>query len=173
MSKDAYVELAKRTIKDYTENGIKPVYEDIPEELLTNEAATFVSLKKDGQLRGCIGTLMPTQDNVAEEIIQNAISACSKDPRFSPVTKDELDNISYSVDVLEKPVLVSSIEELDPKEFGVIVRNGFRSGVLLPDLEGVDTVEDQLYIAMQKAGIDIEEPIEVEKFRVIRHVEGD
>ena len=128
-----------------------------------------MSLHKDGNLRGCIGTILATRDNLAEEILQNAISACSRDPRFSPVEVDELDDIEYSVDVLGEPERIFSVNDLNVKRYGVIVENGGRRGLLLPDLEGVDTVEEQIAIAKRKAGIRPEEKVSLWRFEVIRH----
>ena len=126
-------------------------------------------MHKDGELRGCIGTILPTQKNVAEEILQNAISACSRDPRFSPVEISELDDIVYSVDVLGEPERIFSEKDLDVKKFGVIVENGGRRGLLLPDLEGVETVEQQISIAKQKANISQKEKVDMWRFEVVRH----
>ncbi len=111
----------------------------------------------------------PWQDNVAQEIIQNAISACSRDPRFAPVRPDELAGLEISVDVLSQPEPISDYSQLNVKDFGVIVTSGRKRGVLLPDLEGVDTVEEQVAIAMQKAGIHSGEKLHLERFRVVRH----
>jgi AmmeMemoRadiSam system protein A len=134
-----------------------------------NRAGAFVSLKKYGQLRGCIGTISPAYSNIAQEIIGNAISAGTRDPRFHPVRKDELDGIVYSVDILGEPEPIESIDQLDVKRYGVIVRAGRRSGLLLPDLEGVDTPEEQVSIALRKAGIRPDENYRMERFEVVRH----
>jgi AmmeMemoRadiSam system protein A len=163
------VKLAKDTIEEYVTNGdiIKS-----PSELsdeMTGEAGVFVSLKEKGELRGCIGTLQPTTENVALEIIQNAISAATHDPRFPPVTPSELDKLEYSVDVLSKPERISGKEELDPKKYGVIVKSGDKRGLLLPDLEGVDTPEEQIGIAASKAGILDGENIDLYRFEVKRY----
>lgn len=163
------VQLAKETVESYIREGsIKS-----PPEVLTDEmkerAGVFVSLKKKSRLRGCIGTISPSTRNVAEEIIQNAVSASTRDPRFPPVEKDELAEITYSVDVLSEPALVKDTEELGPKRYGVIVKKDWRKGLLLPDLEGVDTVEEQISIARQKAGIGPEEDIELWMFEVKRY----
>ncbi|NLU50783.1 MAG: AmmeMemoRadiSam system protein A [Syntrophomonadaceae bacterium] len=141
---------------------------DLPDEL-RKSAGVFVSLKKGGQLRGCIGTIWPAQDNLALEIRENAISAGTRDYRFTPVTVDELDELVYSVDVLTPPEPAKSVDELDARKYGVIVRCDGRVGVLLPDLEGVDTVAEQLRIALQKAGISPEEPYTIERFEVKRY----
>ena len=132
-------------------------------------AGVFVSIKKHGRLRGCIGTIMPTKENIASEIIHNAVSAGIHDPRFNPVTEEELDDLVYSVDVLGEPEPIRSMAELDVKRYGVIVRAGRRSGLLLPDLEGIDTPEKQVAIALQKAGIKPDEKYTMERFEVVRH----
>ncbi len=164
------VALAKRAIEEYVRSGrvIEPPEELTPEMKL--RAGVFVSLKKHGQLRGCIGTFLPTTENVAREVIKNAISAATQDPRFPPVREDELDEIEYSVDVLSEPERVEHINELDPKKYGVIVSKGYRKGLLLPDLEGVDTVDKQLEIARYKAGIMPDETdVDIYRFRVERY----
>ena len=130
---------------------------------------TFVSIHKEGLLRGCIGTLVPTTGCVAKEVINNAISACSHDPRFSKVSIDELPYLEISVDVLSESEKIDSPDELDVKRYGVIVSDGRRTGVLLPDLEGVDTVKEQIDIARRKAGISIDDEISIERFEVVRH----
>ncbi|MBA7688016.1 hypothetical protein ES703_96490 [subsurface metagenome] len=143
-----------------------------PEELtpeMKQKTGVFVSIHKFGQLRGCIGTFEPTQDNVAEETITNAISSATRDPRFPPVTPDELSDLSYNVDVLTTPEPIASKDQLDPKKYGVIVEAGIRKGLLLPDLEGVDTVDYQIEICCQKAGIAADEPITLYRFEVKRY----
>src|SRR5690606_37197305 len=142
---------------------------DLPKSMLTQRAGVFVTIKKRGQLRGCIGTFLPTKKNIAEEIQRNAISAGCEDPRFTPVREDELDELVYSVDILSKPEPVNSLDQLDPKRYGIIVSKGFRRGLLLPNLEGVNTVEEQLNIALQKAGISPREKYNIERFDVERH----
>ena len=139
------------------------------QEMLNERAGTFVSLKKDGVLRGCIGTIQPTRENIAEEIIHNAISAGTKDPRFYPVEKDELGELVYSVDVLMKAEPIEYVDELDVIRYGVIVRSGYKSGLLLPNLEGINTPEEQISIALKKAGIKPNEKYSMERFEVIRH----
>lgn len=163
------VKWARKVIESYINHGVIP---DIPsemEKLKKEKKAAFVSLKKDGRLRGCIGTILPCYDNLAEEIAYNAVSAATRDPRFLPVEEDELDEIVYSVDILEKPEPCTK-EDLDPKKYGVIVSKGSRKGLLLPDLEGVDTVEEQLKIALQKAGISEDEDYRIERFTVTRYI---
>lgn len=163
------VKLAKEAIKEYVKNRriIKPP-DDLAEEM-KGQAGIFVSLKKKGQLRGCIGTFAPTAKNIAEEVIHNAISAATRDPRFQPVGLSELEEIDYSVDVLTEPEKIAGPEGLDPKRYGVIVKCGIRKGLLLPDIEGVDTVEEQIDIARSKAGIYEDEPVELYRFEVKRY----
>ena len=169
-SSDPYVKLAIDTLETYIMTGKQiPVPKDLPAAMLTERAGVFVSLKKYGELRGCIGTIGPTTKSIALEIIQNAISAGTRDPRFSPIEEEELSELVYSVDVLGEPEPIVSKMELDVKKYGVIVRSGRRSGLLLPNLEGVDTVDYQADIALQKAGIRNDESYEMERFEVIRH----
>ena len=169
-SEDDFVKLARYSLETFVKTH-KPAAlpENLPEELLNRRAGAFVSLHKDGNLRGCIGTIMATRNNLAEEILQNAISACSRDPRFDPVQEDELDDLEYSVDVLGEAERTFTIKDLDAKRYGVIVENGGRRGLLLPDLEGVDTPEEQIAIAKRKAGIRPEEKVTLWRFEVIRH----
>lgn len=165
------VRLARNTINTYAKYG--DIYEPNIEELtswLPEKAGVFVSIKKYGQLRGCIGTLMPVTDNVVEEISRNAIEAGFKDPRFSPIKKEELKDLSISVDVLGEAERVMDKSTLDPKMYGVIVSAGEKVGVLLPMLDGVNTIEEQLDIAKNKAGILDDEEFEIEKFKVVRYI---
>lgn len=166
----AYVRLARETIENYVKCGkiISPP-RDIPEEMIKQKAGVFVSIKKIGNLRGCIGTFMPTQENIAYEIIRNAISAAVDDPRFPPVTVSEFNDLTISVDVLSSPEEISNISELDPKKYGVIVSSGYKKGLLLPDLEGVDTAEEQIDIAKRKAGIYPDEKVKLYRFEVKRY----
>lgn len=167
---DAYVRLAYQAVDYYVlHRRYLPIPEDIDEELINGRAGTFVSIHKEGLLRGCIGTIAPARDNIAQEIIANAVSACSRDPRFSPVSEDELKDLEISVDVLGETEDVSSPEELDVKRYGVIVSCGERRGLLLPDLDGVDTVEEQIDIARKKGGIGKDEDYTLQRFEVIRH----
>ena len=167
---DPYVQLAFETIETYIRSGkkIRP-RNDLPEEMLHTRAGAFVSIHKLGALRGCIGTIGPVRANLAEEIIENAISAATRDPRFSPITADELQWLDISVDVLGEPEEISSAAELDVKRYGVIVSSSGKRGLLLPDLDGVDTVDQQISIAMQKGGIRKNEPIRLQRFEVVRH----
>jgi len=160
--------LAKETVESYVKDGKLPRPKALT-STMKKRAGVFVTIKKHGELRGCIGTIEPTQPNVAEEIIRNAVSSSTRDPRFPPVTAKELPDLTYSVDVLTKPKPVSSEEQLDPKRYGVIVEIGQRRGLLLPNLEGVDTIEQQISICRQKAGIAPEEPVKLYRFEVKRY----
>ena len=167
---DAYVRLARKTIEEFIQNGkIISVPDGLPDEMYTGRAGVFVSIKENGNLRGCIGTIQAVQPSIAEEIVQNAISASTKDPRFSPIEPSELDKLTISVDVLGDAEKIASPDKLDVKRYGVIVTKGYRRGLLLPNLEGVDTVEDQVEIAKSKAGIGMDEQAELERFEVVRH----
>jgi AmmeMemoRadiSam system protein A len=163
------VELAKRAVEEYVRNRRFLAKPGTLTAEMKEQLGVFVSLKKHGQLRGCIGTFMPVCDNVAEEIIRNAVSAATEDPRFSPVTEAELDQVTYSVDILSPPEKAAGMQDLDPKRYGVIVASHGRRGLLLPDLEGVDTVEDQIRIAKMKAGIGMSEDAEIYRFEVRRY----
>ncbi|MCC3863699.1 AmmeMemoRadiSam system protein A [Terrisporobacter petrolearius] len=168
-----YVKIARESLNHYYTYGhfiAKP--SELPKELSKEKGGVFVSLKKFGNLRGCIGTLLPTTDSIAEEIIKNSVEAAVHDPRFPSVTENELLDIDISVDVLSRPHK-STKEELDPKKYGVIVIQGHKKGLLLPDLEGVDTVDYQLQIACEKAGINPKEEYEIERFQVTRYKEGE
>jgi AmmeMemoRadiSam system protein A len=162
------VQLAKKTVETFVNEGkvIKP--EELTPEM-KEKAGVFVSIHKHGELRGCIGTFEPQQGNVGEEIITNAISSATRDPRFPPVAPNELKDLDYSVDVLTSPEPVESQDQLDPKKYGVIVESGFRRGLLLPDLEGVDSVDYQIDICRQKAGIMPDEPVKLYRFEVRRY----
>ena len=167
---DEYVKLARKTINEYVLTGNKiKIDESISKELVENEAGVFVSIHKFDDLRGCIGTIIPLTYTIAEEIIRNAISACSKDDRFNPVTKEELPYLEINVDVLSKMEDVLSEDELDPKKYGILISDGMKQGVLLPNLDGVDTIDGQISIAMRKAGIKDRDSITIKKFEVIRH----
>ncbi|MGI5872108.1 MAG: AmmeMemoRadiSam system protein A [Bacillota bacterium] len=162
------VRLARYTVESRA-LGLPPKeVADLP-PVARERAGVFVSIKKHGELRGCIGTIQPVQANVAEEIRANAISAAFRDPRFDPVEPEELNDLVYSVDVLTPPEPVASLAELDPKVYGVIVRQNGRSGLLLPDLPGIDTAEEQVAIARRKAGIPADSPVQLERFRVVRY----
>ncbi len=168
---DEYVRLARKAIESYvTDKTIIKVPDHLPKEMTDTCAGAFVSIHEHGRLRGCIGTISATKDSLAEEIIANAISASTTDPRFDPITKDELPWLDINVDVLGDAEDIDSPDELDVKRYGVIVSNRFKRGLLLPDLDGVDTVEQQIRIAKQKAGINDNEKYSLQRFEVIRHI---
>lgn len=171
MSKEPhpFVQLARGAITTYLTTGqhLKP-----PADLLErgqHRAGVFVSLKRKGQLRGCVGTAVPCKANLLEELISNAIAAAARDPRFPPLTQGELADLEISVDILTPPEAVSCLGELDPKRYGVMVSCEGRSGLLLPDLEGISDVKEQLRIALHKAGIGEEEAIDIKRFEVQRY----
>jgi MEMO1 family protein len=137
--------------------------------VLRGRAGVFVSLKKRGELRGCIGTIEPAHDNLAVEIIENAISAATKDPRFRPVVEEELPELFVSVDILATPERVAGHEDLDVRRYGLIVKAGTRRGLLLPDIEGIASVDEQMAVARKKGGIDEQEPVELYRFQVERY----
>ncbi len=167
---DVYVSLARQSLEGYVKSGdYVEVIDNLPEEMTSTRAGVFVSLKKYGQLRGCIGTISPVTGSIAKEIIRNAVSAGMEDPRFPPVGEEELDDLVYSVDVLSEAEPIDSMEELDINRYGVIVSAGKRRGLLLPNLEGIDSVEKQVSIARKKAGIYDNEGVKLERFEVIRH----
>ncbi|MBP5250113.1 MAG: AmmeMemoRadiSam system protein A [Lachnospiraceae bacterium] len=169
-TEDAYVRLARASAEYFVKNGKEmQVPSDVPEELLKTRAGAFVSIHKFGRLRGCIGTILPVRDNLAEEIVRNAVSAVSEDPRFDAVRPDELRWLEINVDVLTRPERISSKDELDVKRYGVIVQQGMKRGLLLPDLDGVDTVEDQIDIARRKGNIAADADVELFRFEVVRH----
>ncbi len=175
---DIYVKLARFSLESYVSGGktlhLKDLkgteFENLPDEMLSEAAGAFVSIHKNGALRGCIGTISPTCGCVAEEILQNAISAGTNDPRFPMITTDELPWLEMSVDVLAEPEPISSTDMLDVKRYGVIVTSGHKRGLLLPNLDGVDSVNQQINIACQKAGIPAGEEISLERFEVVRHL---
>ncbi len=167
---DPLVALARLSLETYVKTGGHATLpQGLPREATQKKAGVFVSLKKYGQLRGCIGTIAPTRASLAEEILHNAISAGTGDPRFTPVKEEELNDLVYSVDVLGEPEAIDGKEQLDPKTYGVIVEQGRRRGLLLPDLAGVDSVDQQIEIARQKAGIHFDQPVKLYRFKVVRH----
>jgi len=185
---DPYVLLARQAVENYTrEKKINPLPDGLSEEFSSRKAGAFVTIMKGSELRGCIGTYFPTKETIAEEIIQNAIAAATEDYRFNPIDEEELPQLSYTVYILNEPELVKDLKELDPQKYGIIVKSqGFspasdvifkpspqiyqKSGLLLPDLEEVDTVEKQISIACQKGGIDpTKEQILIYKFSVEKY----
>lgn len=165
-----YAELAKKTVEEFIATGIPPsLCGEAPHDM-REKAGVFVCLKYRGQLRGCVGTFLPATESIYHEIMRNAVSAAVHDSRFHPVQSHELAGLSYTVDVLSPPERVSDMSELDPKKYGIIVAKDCRKGLLLPDLEGVDTVEAQVRITKMKAGIDPgETDVEIYKFSVSRY----
>lgn len=169
-SEDVHRALARQSLESKILHGkTLPLPDGLPGELIGKRAGVFVTLYKNDQLRGCIGTTAPTTSCVAEEIIQNAVSAGLNDPRFDPVAASELPLLTYKVDELFPPEPIVSRDELDVRRYGVIVSSGARRGLLLPNLEGVDTVDDQIAIARRKAGIPENASLKLERFEVIRH----
>ncbi len=167
---DAWVKLARESAEYFVKNGKElelPSW--VPSELLNVKAGAFVSVHKFGELRGCIGTIAATKENLALEIIHNAVSAVSEDPRFEAVQETELKYLDINVDVLGESEKITSESELDVKKYGVIVKSGYKRGLLLPDLDGVDTVEQQIAIARRKGGIAPGEEVELFRFEVVRH----
>ena len=162
------VDLAKKAVEEYIRNRTTLSLPEVLSPEMKEKAGVFVCLKMHGQLKGCIGTFMPCYGTVAEEIIRNAIAAATQDPRFFPVGKDDLPFLEYSVDLLSPPEKVREVTDLDPKKYGVIVVRGGMKGLLLPDLEGVDTAEEQIRIAKMKAGIGRVEDVELYRFEVRR-----
>ncbi len=182
-----YVLLVKEALENYIKEGkiITPA-NDLPKEFFQRKAGVFVTIKKNNKLRGCIGTYLPTKKNIAEEIIHNAIAAAAEDYRFGPIQPAELPLLSYEVSILSEPKSVKDIKELNPKKFGIIVKSqGFSSpdvifnpaptpyqktGLLLPDLEGINTIDKQVSIVCQKAGINPKtEKISIYKFTVEKY----
>ena len=167
---DEYVRLAREAVEAYVlRREVLDVPAGLPDEMLSVQAGAFVSIHEHGDLRGCIGTIAPTRSCVAEEIIGNAISASTRDPRFPAIMPDELPWLDINVDVLGEPEDIDSEDELDVKRYGVIVSCGRRRGLLLPDLDGIDTPEQQVEIAMKKGGIHKFEKYKLQRFEVIRH----
>jgi len=182
------VELARSAVKHFIKRKeiISPP-DDLPKEFLKEKAGTFVTIEKEGKLRGCIGTYLPTKENIAKEVISNAIAAATEDYRFNPILAEELPLLSFTVYILHPPELVRDIRELNPKKYGIIVKtipishpngtdvvfNGhspLKSGLLLPGLEGIDTPEKQIAIACQKGGIDLtKERIIIYRFTVEKY----
>ena len=175
-NEDPYVMLARDTIESYIKDGKKPSlisgkYDDIPDEMRKRKAGVFVSIHKEGRLRGCIGTISSVYSCIGQEIIENAVAASTRDPRFNPIKSDELPSLEINVDVLSDAEDISSRDELDVKRYGVIVTKGANRGLLLPNLDGVDTVDEQISIALRKAGLkEDEKGYSMQRFEVVRHI---
>lgn len=207
-----HVSLAKLAVENYIKEKkvIKPP-EDLPKDFLTKKSGVFITIEKQGQLRGCIGTYLPTKENIAKEVIQNAIAAAAEDYRFGPLQKEELPELSYTVYIINTPELIKNMTDLNPKKYGIIVKtlpisfprpigpastrsrgergspegaagtdvmfNGHtppKSGLLLPDLNGIETIEEQVSLACQKGKINPQtENIIVYKFTVEKFSEQD
>ncbi len=163
-----YVSLAQESIHHYLHQREKLSCPNPLTKDLKSRSGAFVSIKKLKQLRGCIGTLEPCEPNLAMEIIENALKAALHDPRFSPIIAEELQDLTYSIDVVRPLEKISDVSELDPDVFGLVVRSNGKQGVLLPDLEGVDSTEEQIQICRAKGKIHDDEPIEMYRFRVER-----
>jgi MEMO1 family protein len=174
---DPYVALARAAVRAFVERSERLEWNafraalpsDVRERLEKDKAGAFVSLHRFGDLRGCIGTITATQRDLAHEIIHSAVEACSEDPRFEPVTLPELGELDVKVDILHPAHKVNGLADLDAQRYGVIVQSGWKRGLLLPALEGVDTPEQQVSIAMRKGGIAPSEKIELYRFEVERH----
>ncbi len=173
-----YLKLAKKTVEKYVkEKKVISIPKGIPDHILQKKAPVFVSINKDGNFRACIGTIEATKKNIIDEIIYNSISAATNDYRLGPIKKEELHFLAYEVYILGKPVIVRNVKELNPKKYGIIVRDRkFKTGVLLPDLDGIETIEKQLEVALNKSGIsyldnkeDFFNNISVYKFRAIKY----
>lgn len=171
MGVDPLVELARKTVESYVRDGTTPPAA-LPQGVGPERAGVFVSLHlPDGSLRGCIGTIAPTRSDLAQEIVNNAVCAAAQDPRFFPLRPEELEGLDVSVDVLGEPEPVEDVSGLDPKRYGIIVRTtDGRQALLLPDLEGVDTVEEQIAITCRKGFIDpATDEYRIYRFEVVRH----
>lgn len=169
---DIYVRFARNVIETFIKTGsISSLTNSIPEKLTESKAGVFVSIKTyPDRLRGCIGTTSPVYKNIGEEIIHNGVAACSEDPRFDKVKPSELNDLIYSVDILSPFIKVKDKTQLNPKKDGIIVKSGYKTGLLLPNLDGVNTVDQQIMIASQKAGISDGEEVELYTFTSTRHL---
>jgi AmmeMemoRadiSam system protein A/AmmeMemoRadiSam system protein B len=169
-AEDPYVSLARHNVESCVREGrMVEIPADAPQEMLEERAGVFVSIHKQGSLRGCIGTITPVYENIAQEILHNSVSAAVRDPRFNPIEEDELESLDYSVDVLGPTEDIDGPEQLDVKRYGVVVSCEGRRGLLLPNLDGVDEVAEQIDIARQKGGISSDEPYTLQRFEVVRH----
>ncbi|SFL90561.1 AmmeMemoRadiSam system protein A [Halanaerobium salsuginis] len=174
MKNNKITKLARQAIVKYISQGeqLKVNLAELP-EILHKSAGVFVTIKKANKLRGCMGTFKPVQENAAEEIVSNAITAAENDPRFPALEKEELSEITVSVDLLSAAELVTEQAELDPGKYGVLVKGGHQSGLLLPDLSGINSVEEQLKVAKRKAGLTEEAVVEIYRFTVQRFSEDE
>jgi AmmeMemoRadiSam system protein A len=167
-----YTKLAKLAVEEYIKKGkiITPP-SSMPSKFLSEKAGIFVTIEQDGNLRGCIGTYLPTRDNIAEEIIHNAVSAAIEDYRFSGINENELEQLSYTVYILDTLEKIKEKSMLDPKKYGILIKSDMgKSGLLLPDLEGLDTWEKQFEAVCNKCNIDPEsENIEIFRFKATKY----
>ena len=167
---DEYVKIARSAIEELILNDKKyEIAEDVSKELTENKAGVFVTIKVGKQLRGCIGTLEPEKDNIAEEIIQNAMNAAANDPRFSHISKEELDRMEIIVDVIGEFEEIFSEDMLNVHKYGVMISKGRKKGFLLPNQAGLETTEQQVVIAKQSAGLRPRDKSKMERFEVVRH----
>lgn len=175
MNKEKFVtDLARKAVEEYIVSGNETEVDEteLP-DILKKKAGVFVTLKKEGKLRGCMGTFRPVQKNAAYEIISNAMTAAENDPRFPEVKKEELNQIKISVDILSEPEKIKDLSELDPEKYGILVKGGHQTGLLLPDLEGIETIDKQLKVAKKKAGLKENDNVEIYRFKVKRFEEND
>lgn len=166
-----YVDLAKNTLELYLNRKQLPTISKLPKDLINKRAGCFVSIhtKDHNELRGCVGTILPRYKNLAGEIIANTISASMHDNRFAPITKEELNNLSFSIDVLEEPEAINRINMLNPKKYGLIVKSyDGREGLLLPNINGINTIDEQIKIVKEKAAIDLNEKVLMYRFKTKR-----
>jgi len=175
-NQNIYCQLAKQAIKNYLESGNAPATpQNLPEHFYTKKCGVFVTIKKGDQLRGCIGTYLPTKENLPQEIIDNAIAAAVRDNRFDPVELHELDHLTFEVSLLNEPEQILDLENHDPKKHGLIIKSvdyQYKTGLLLPDLDGIDTPQEQFLVCCQKAGINpAKENVEMYRFEVEKYTE--
>lgn len=164
-----YVKLARQSLEYFVKHRkILELPENLPEKNINNRAAVYVSIMKWGQLRGCMGTITPTHENLGKEIIHDAIDAGIYDPLFNPVQEHELENLVYYVDILGEPEEIKGIEELNLSRYGVIVSIGNRVALVLPKMIGINTIEKQVELALLRAGIQKNEKYLLERIEV-RH----
>ncbi len=175
-NEDAYISLARLALETYVLTGeqldlSRDVPEGLPDELLQSSTGVFVTIRQAGNLRGCIGTIMPHSSSLASEICANVIAAGSSDPRFPSITADELDDLIYEVAVLHEPESCT-LADLNPTLYGVVVNTpDGRRGIMLPGLEGISSVDEQVMAAALKGGIALgRDEVFYQRFRVTRHL---
>ena len=171
MGTHSYVKLAVEAVRYYLLEGeLLSCPSPLPNGM-EDQSGVFVSIKikNNHKLRGCIGTVTPSQDNLAKEIIRNAVNAATRDPRFKAITREELDELSFSVDVLTPLEAIDSPDQLNPQRYGLSIRNNNQQGILLPDLKGIDTVKKQIDICLKKANIPKDSAYQMYRFEVERY----